>query len=455
MSMNFASAASLSEQRSTASIQKPFSVLINNDVKVIDKVVNNIQRFIKNNQSQRFSLAEIRQLIIKSSTIIDKRLPLDETVYCSGRSQSVAWYFINEFLECEIDSELNEALNKLLLQLSIAFDRIGELSAEGISLEYIDIARDLNETMKLLNIPINFHNGLYGKQDNEMLRSKTGRSSLRRPIAKAELVLAWAGHLLRLTRVPEKYTKTELTFINLLGVMLDAFVKRYDLIVNIKYHQPCFDHLAFIRLMEIVYITCIRTTDTAEPLKVYASWYDQPAQFKYIQDFCDIRLNLEGIKSHLSRLPRNLSEHSSKCTVFYNPVKCLPESPIFKATSAWLNAVNIMRNNCSFDTIVKETALASFGYEYEYANTNGETVMEPAWYEGINAFMLTATDNVEMYSEQITVIEEALRPIEQEIKENVLPESIGLMNTDDMNIVFSVMLQTDENDKPVLSYIKL
>ena len=441
---------------SATTIQRPFTVLINNDIKVIDKVVNNIQRFIKNNQSQRFSLAEIRQLIIKSSTIIDKRLSLDENVYCSGRSQSVAWHFINEFLECELDGDLSESLNKLLLQMSIAFDRIGELSAKGISLEYINVARDLNETMKSLNIPINFHHGLYGKQDNETLRSKTGRSSLRRPIAKAELVLAWAAHLLRLTRSPEKYTKTELTFINLLGVMLDAFVKRFDLIVNVKYHQPCIDHLAFIRLMELVYITCIRSTDIAEPLKVYASWYDQPAQFKHIQDFCDIRLELEGIKSHLSRLPRNLSGHVSKHTVFYNPVKCLPESPIFKATASWLNAVESMRKDLSFDTIIKETALASFGYEREFANTNGETVEEPSWYEGINAFMLTAPeDNTELYTEQITAIEDALTPIEKEVRENVLPESIGLTNADDMNIVFSVMLQTDENDKPVLSYINL
>ena len=435
--------------------QRPFSVLINNDIKIIDKVVNNIQRFIKNNTSQRFSLAEIRQLIIKSATIIDKRLSLNETITCSGRSQSVAWHFINEFLECEIDSDLNESLNKLLLQMSIAFDRTGELSAEGISLEYIDVARDLNETMGLLNIPIKFHNGLYGKQDYETLCSKTGRSSLRRPIAKAELVLAWAAHLLRLTRAPEKYTKSELTFINLLGVMLDAFVKRYDLIINIKYHQPCIDHLAFIRLMELVYITCIRTTDIIEPLKVYASWYDQPAQFKYIQDFCDIRLNCEGIRSHLSRLPRSISSHSSKNTVFYNPVKCLPESPIFKATLSWLNAVESMRKDHSFNTIVKETALASFGYEHEFINANGEIVVEPAWYEGINTFVLTdPKDDAELYAEQVTAIEEILMPIEKEIKENITSESICLKDSS-VNIVFSFMLQINENDKPMLSYIKL
>lgn len=440
----------------SVSVQRPFSVLINNDIKVIDKVVNNIQRFIKNNQSQRFSLAEIRQLIIKASTIIDKRLSLDEIVYLSGRSQSVAWHFINEFLECELDGELNDSVNKLLLQMSIAFDRIGELSAEGISLDNIDVARDLNETMKLLNIPINFHNGLYGKQDSESLRSKTGRSSLRRPIAKAELVLAWAAHLLRLTRAPEKYTKTELTFINLLGMILDAFIKRYDLIINIKYHQPCIDHLAFIRLMELVYVTCIRTTDIAEPLKVYASWYDQPSQFKYIQDFCDIRLNLEGIRSHLSRLPRSISSHSSKHTVFYNPVKCLPESPIFKATAAWLNAVESMRKDLSFDTIVKETSLASFKYECDYSVEDGENVVEPDWYEGIDTFVLTdPDDNAELYTEQITAIEETLTPIEKEIKENITPESMGLKDDSKVNVVFSIMLQAGENDKPLLSYVKL
>lgn len=441
----------------STSVQRSFSVLINNDLKVIDKVIGNLVHFVKNVQQHRFSLAEIRQLIIKSAMIIDKRLSLDENTYLSGRSQSVAWYFINEFLACELDEELNDSLNKLLLQLSIAFDRIGELSSEGIAVEYINVARDLNETMKSLNIPINFHNGLYGKPDDSNLRSRTGRSSLRRPIAKAELVLAWAAHLLRLTRQPAKYTKTELTFINLLGGMLDVFVKRYDLIINIKYHQPCIDHLAFIRLMELVYITCIRTSDLPEPLKVYASWYDQPSQFNHIQDFCDIRLSLEGLKSNLSRLPRNLSSNNCKNSVFYNPVKCLPESPIFKATSAWLNALEVMRKDDSFETIVKETALASFGYEQEYANTDGESVMEPAWYEGIKAFILTSPeDDQELYTEQVTVIEETLKPIEKEIKEIILPECLELKNKDDtIRVVFSVMIQTDENDKPVLSYVNL
>ena len=116
-----------------------------------------------------------------------------------------------------------------------------------------------------------------------------------------------------------------------------------------------------------------------------------------------------------------------------------------------------MRKDDSFETIVKETALASFGYEHEYANTNGETVMEPAWYEGISAFILTSPeDDQELYTEQVTVIEETLKPIEKEIKEIILPECLGLKNKDDtIQVVFSVMIQTDENDKPVLSYVNL
>lgn len=440
---------------STTSSLRPFSVLINNDVKVIDKVVANIQRFVKNTTVYRFSLAEIRQLIIKAADLIDKRMSLDTDENQSGRSQSVAWHFINEFLECEVDNDLSDALNKLLLQMSIAFDRIGEMAAEGISLEYIDAARDLNETMKLLNIPVNFHNGLYGRKDDAVLRARAGRSLLRRPIAKAELVLAWAAHLLRLTRQPAKFTNNELTFINLIGTMLDAFVKRYDLIINIKYHQPCIDHLAFIRLMELVYITCVRMVGVEDPLRIYASWYDTPMRFNYIQDFCDIRLSLEGIKSHLSRLPRSLSTHSTKKSVFYNPVKCLPESPIFKVTEAWLNATEVMRNDCTFETIVKETAQASFHYEHEFA-TETETVEEPSWYENVKAFTLADSEDADLYSEQVTVIEEALSPIEESVKEtglDVLPNM--QTENEDIKIIFSVMLRTNDNDKPMLSYIKL
>lgn len=439
----------------STSVQRPFSVLINNDIKVIDKVVGNIQRFIKNSHVHRFSLAEIRQLIIKSADIIDKRMRLDTNEYQSGRSQSVAWHFINEFLECELDRDLNDSLNKLLLELSIAFDRIGESAAEGISLDYINVARDLNETMKLLNIPINFHNGIYGRTDAESLRSRTGRSSLRRPIAKAELVLSWAAYMLRLTRQPTKYTKNELTFINLLGAMLDVFVKRYDLIINIKYHQPCIDHLAFIRLMELVYITCVRSTEIDEPLTVYASWYDQPAQFNYIQDFCDIRLNLEGIKSHISRLPRSPSTHYCKDSVFYNPVECLPESPIYKATAAWLNAVDIMRNDQAFDTIVKETALASFNYEHEFATSTEDSIEEPSWYKNVKVFTLTDSDDTDLYAQQVTSIEEELTPIEESIKEIGLKELPGTIIEGEPHVVFSVMLRTSDNDKPALSYIKL
>lgn len=435
--------------------QRPFNVLISNDVKFIDKVVGNLQSFIKRHQQYRFSLAEIRQLIIKASETINKRGVLDTTEYQSGRVQSVSWHFINEFLDCNLDTDLSNALNTLLLQLSVAFDRIGDSVSTGIALEHIDVARDLNETMKLLNIPIHFHGGVYGKTD-DTLRTRTGRSALRRPIAKAELVLSWAAYLLRLTRKPDRFTPSELTFINILGAMLDIFVKRFDLIINIKYHQPCIDHLAFIRLMELVYVTCIRTVGMVDPLRVYASFYDIPPQFKYIQDFSDIRLGLKGVKSFISRLPRNPSSHSWKDSVFYNPVKCEPESPIYAATEAWENAKITMQVDTDFDTIVKETAIASFSYEHSFGKNRQEIVQEPNWYRDVTAFTITDSDDRELYEQQVNVIRDTLKPIEDGVKE-IVPEDLPGMTLTETGpkIIFSVMLKSNEKDKPTLSFIEL
>ena len=444
------------EFASNNTVKRPFHIFINNDVKVINRVINNIHHYIVNPHGRRFSLAEVRQLLINTAEIIDKRLPLTTDNYSSGRSQSVAWYFVNEYLEGEVDESVNDAINKLLLQLAIAFDCIGNIAAEGIPLEHLNVARDLNETMKLLHVPISFHHGVYGRPDDDILRSRAGRSSLRRPIAKAELVLSWAAHMLRLTRRPTKYTKTELTFINLLGTMLDVFVKRHELIANGKYSQPCIDHLAFIRLMELVYITIIRATGIKHPFDVYASLYDCPPQFDYIQDFSDIRMSLEGVMSHLSRLPRNISEHSSKHSVFYNPVKCSPESPIYLATSSWLTAIRIMQEDNTFDSIVKETAKASFCYEHAFTHIDGEDVKDPCWYDGVDVFTLTdSNEDAKLLEEQSAVIKEALIPIEKSIKDIGLDNLTGFDKEDDIKVVFSVMLRSNETDKPELSYISI
>ena len=114
-----------------------------------------------------------------------------------------------------------------------------------------------------------------------------------------------------------------------------------------------------------------------------------------------------------------------------------------------------MRNDCTFETIVKETAQASFHYEHEFA-TETETVEEPSWYENVKAFTLVDSEDVDLYSEQVSVIEEALSPIEKSVKEiglDVLPNM--RTENEDVKIVFSVMLRTNDNDKPMLAYIKL
>lgn len=380
---------------------------------------------------------------------------LNDTTYMSGRVQSVSWHFINEFLEYELDTSLNAALNKLLLELNIAFERCGELASDETDIKYFDIARDLNETMKLLNVPISFHPAIYGTTvDNETVRSRVGRSSIRRPIAKAELVLAWAAYLLRLTKTMQHFTPMELTFVNSLGLLLDVFVKRYDLIINVKYQQPCLDHLAFIRLMEIVYVTTIQPIET-EKVNVYSSWGDHPATFNYIPDFGDIRISLDGPRSHLSRLPRIPCSYSWKKHLFYNPVKCAPSSPIYALTENWIKSIEDMRNDDAFENIVKQTAVASFSYEKQFV-AKGSPLRDADWSKDVDVFTLTDTDDEKLYDEQSKLIEEKLKPIKDQYKDITDSEFPGMAHNDErVSVIFSVMVRSSETAKPELSFIQI
>lgn len=431
------------------------TAFISNNASVVEKIVNNLQYIVKHDSRLRWSPSNVRQLIIKSANLIDKRQCLYEHPFLSARHQSVAWHVINEFLESELDGDLCNALNKLLLSMATAFEYAGEIAAQGIELTNLDVARDLNETMKLLNYPFKFHSDIYGKSNSDALRNRAGKSALRRPIAKAELVMAWAAHLLRLTRQPVKFTKNELTFLNLLGTMLNAFVQRYELIINVKYHQPCIDQLAFIRLMEIVYVACVDRSD--KNINLYGSWYDQPDRFKYIADFMDIRLttDINDIRSHISRLPRSITNHAVHKTVFYNAVDCHPDSPIGKITAAWIDAVKIMREDYSFDVIVKETAKATFLYESSFAVGHDEQLPteDPVWYANAHIFDLTDGDDEALYAAQIASIDDLLSPLKAKVLDVLDPLSNDFDN--DPSVVFSVMLRSNEKERPVLSFIKL
>jgi hypothetical protein len=431
------------------------TAFITNNASVVEKIINNIHYIVKHDNRLRWNPSTVRQLIIKASDLIDKRQCLYEHPYLSARHQSVAWNVINEFLECELDGDLCNALNKLLLSMATAFEYAGELASQGIELTNLDVARDLNETMKLLNYPFRFHSDVYGKANSDALRNRAGKSSLRRPIAKAELVMAWVAHLLRLTRQPVKFTKNELTFLNLLGTMLNAFVQRYELIINIKYHQPCLDQLAFIRLMEIVYIACIDRSDKS--INLYGSWYDQPDKFKYIADFMDIRLttDMNDIRSHISRLPRSITNHAVPRTVFYNAVDCHPDSPIGKITAAWIDAIKTMREDYSFEVIVKETAKATFLYESSFVVGRDEELPseDPIWYANAHIFDLTDGDDEALYTSQMSAIDDVLKPLKAKVLDELDPVSNGLDHNP--SIVFSVMLRANENDRPVLSFIQV
>lgn len=426
-------------------------VLINSDTRVLDKVINNAQYVIRNTNVFRWSLSELRQLIIKAANLINKRVCLYEHPSLSTRMQSVAWHFINEFLECELDTDLHNALNQLLIAMGMTFEYAGIAAAEGVDLTALDVARDLNETMKLLDYPFSFHQNIYGNQ--EALRSRAGKSSLRRPIAKAELVLAWAAHMLRLTRPAEKFTKHELTFINTLGTLLNAFNNRYELIMNIKYHQPCLDQLAFIRLMEVVYV--LNAKNIITEANIYASWFDAPDRFNHIEDFMDIRLSInpEDIRSNLSYIPRMSSMHPLGKTIFYNPVKCTPDSPIALATIAWMDAVRRMRGDLSFSSIMTETAVASFAYE---AGFNAATVPlneDPDWYKDVHTFDLTITDDQELYAHQTDTINAELKPIKERIIQSMNDDP--LWDNKHPTIIFSVMVRSEDSSRPELSLIQL
>ena len=335
--------------------------------------------------------------------------------------------------------------------MGMTFEYAGIAAAEGIDLTALDVARDLNETMKLLDYPFSFHQNVYGNQ--EALRSRVGKSSLRRPIAKAELVLAWAAHMLRLTRPAEKFTKYELTFINTLGTLLNAFNNRYELIINIKYHQPCLDQLAFIRLMEVVYVLNAKNISTEA--NIYASWFDAPDRFNHIEDFMDIRLSInpEDIRSNLSYIPRMVSMHPLGKTVFYNPVKCTPDSPITLATTAWMDAVRRMRGDLSFSSIMMETAVATFAYEARFNAATVPLNEDPDWYKDVHVFDLTITDDQELYAQQTEMINAELNPIKERIIQSM--DEDPLWNNKRPTIIFSVMLQTEDSQRPELSLIQL
>ena len=237
--------------------------------------------------------------------------------------------------------------------------------------------------------------------------------------------------------------------------MLNAFVQRYELIINIKYQQPCLDQLAFIRLMEIVYVACVDRSD--KNINLYGSWYDQPDRFKYIADFMDIRLttDVNDIRSHISRLPRSITNHAVPRTVFYNAVDCHPDSPIGKVTAAWIDAVKIMREDCSFDVLVKETAKATFLYESSFAVGHDEqpSTEDPVWYTNAHIFELTDGDDEELYASQVSAINDVLNPLKEKVLDALEP-----LSSDDSHkpsVVFSVMLKTNEEERPVLSFIQV
>ena len=359
----------------------PRKVFITNKTRVVRSIVNNLNYTVHNLINVRYSPSSVEILLEKALDIIKNSYNTD---IHTGKVQSVAWHYINEHLnEKLMPIRTKTLLNNLIFAMSFAFDTISPLSRqEDVDTSIFDVARCLNETMKLCDYSISFHPGMYGNTNNNfVMRIRISKSAIRRPIAKAELVLAWFAYVVALT--PDGYTHKKHThrnrFIDLLGFMLNVFIKQEEFVKNGQIHKPSLPILSFIRLLEIVYVCTVpRHGIYRDSTILYNTWFDRPDRFDCISDFMDIRIssNENSLWSKLSRLPRGYTTHSTDDTYFYNPVRCAKESPIYAATEAWIETRRKLLSDTSFRAAIELTARASFAYESKFAYGKGIT---PVW----------------------------------------------------------------------------
>lgn len=412
------------------SVKKNNRLLINSDDKYIKPILNTMYKTLVYTIDEKYDLTDLKEYIIKASELLEKSDTFqNRSAVKIGKMQSVGWYYINEFLNKDLDDKLLNALNSIFITMSTTFEELDNKITSS-KVDKINVANDLNQVMSICKYPISFHRDTYGRVNNktDMLKH-INKSYLRRPIAKVELILAWAAELLRNARSGELYNDFERKFVKSFGIMIHTFIRRSGFIEHNLYDNPCIDELAFIRLMEIVYLN--HCPDEVG-VDLYRSIHHTQALFSHIRDFNDIRLSNDSKNelSHVSYLPRILSESYEPGMLFYNGVECTEGNPIYDATSAWIDAKKSIMIDRTFRNIQKYTALATFGYEKKYAvrdSTSLKNMMksQPAWYRNaIQANLLRGPD----FDERFEALRGKLDAIKTSIKKLFLSKHIEMFN---------------------------
>lgn len=310
-----------------------------------------------------------------------------------GKQQSVAQITVNKILKTKdkdtlVDNEKLIAIaNKLFAVLSDCFEQLGSLAADQCREDALDIIKTLNFALGNNAVRVEFQDNIFGKYDNIKLASH-GKSYIRRQIAKAEIVIATFVYLY--TR-DGNMMQSELKsiFINSCYDMVDTVIKY---IRNTRFESDA--HRFFntgnllIRLFEIVYnITCDNPYEDKNseyrPL-TYNSWHYPINRFSYLDCFNDVRIEDDGIYSHMSYLPRtNITKKdfdklgtnitSTKDIiekiVVWNPQEIIKNSPIEFATRAYKEFQELLNNRkmqLSIEEMIYHMGVASFDYERRF-----------------------------------------------------------------------------------------
>lgn len=408
-------------------------VFISSDNKFKNAILNNLGNVVRNNKTS-ISMENLQKAILSVAEKINARISFEDVneKITVARTQSVGWHYFNEIVakDTSMDGELIEAFNKIFLELGITFERVGSYarSLQG-DLSELNVAKDLNETFRCMRIPIMFHNDCFGQVRNTAdLKKKTGKSFIRRPIAKTELVLSWIAYVLDKMKKNKELDEEEAFFVKMVTIMLTAFLSRFTR------KQICYDQLAFIRLMEVVYIYFAPADMQTEN---YKGWYSHMNIFCYLKDFNDIRISNDenSIESHLSLRPRAPSTIYAKDVMFYNPTDCLPGSPIHWATSLWIDAKKNIAADNSFINIMKQTIAASFSYESEFTGSPEEARncndLNAEWYKHVKTYDINDESTAsEIRILQQSIMERVNSEVSSEFKEYALELSL-LVKVDD------------------------
>ena len=200
-------------------------------------------------------------------------------------------------------NESNEFEKLLLNALSFVWQTY-KLANKVDKIEHFHM-KDLNNFIREYGFI--FTEGTFGKDYRA-----TYESSLRVQCTKSELVLTTLFLMCR--------DKTQLNPNDRFNKYMSWIIKIINSMINNQNLSSISKILGVVYLLEIVYNTCVQDNI----FKKWQHWAKSPFMVDVVHGN-DVRLDIEGIKSHLSYAPRLTNQdekHLSKDMLFYNPVYC-------------------------------------------------------------------------------------------------------------------------------------